>query len=143
MANPLVRGWKYLMALLSGKLDEVSDPKIQIQQAIEEAQRNHQQLTQQRLAVDAGAPLKTCAQVSTFDAACRIVAANLAIAIVPRESSLPLIKAMGLKALTLTDEWATRRFVICFRDRAALTVPARLLLDTLASHWYDSERGSA
>lgn len=51
MANPFVRGWKYFMALLSGKLDEHSDPKIQIQQAIEEAQRNHQQLTQQAAAV--------------------------------------------------------------------------------------------
>jgi phage shock protein A len=51
MANPFVRGWKYFMALLSGKLDEVADPKIQIQQAIEEAQRNHQQLTQQAAAV--------------------------------------------------------------------------------------------
>ncbi len=51
MANPIVRGWKYLMALLSGKLDEHSDPKIQIQQAIEEAQRSHQQLTQQAASV--------------------------------------------------------------------------------------------
>ncbi len=51
MANPFVRGWKYLMALLSGKLDEHSDPKIQIQQAIEEAQRQHQALTQQAAAV--------------------------------------------------------------------------------------------
>ena len=51
MANPIVRGWKYFMALLSGKLDEHSDPKIQIQQAIEEAQRSHQQLTQQAAAV--------------------------------------------------------------------------------------------
>ncbi len=51
MANPLVRGWKYLMALLSGKLDEHSDPKIQIQQAIEDAQRQHQALTQQAAAV--------------------------------------------------------------------------------------------
>lgn len=51
MANPFVRGWKYFMALLSGKLDEHADPKIQIQQAIEEAQRSHQQLTQQAAAV--------------------------------------------------------------------------------------------
>ena len=51
MANPLVKGWKYLMALLSGKLDEHADPKIQIQQAIEEAQRQHQALTQQAAAV--------------------------------------------------------------------------------------------
>src|SRR5688572_9376733 len=39
------------MALLSGKLEEHSDPKIQIQQAIEEAQRQHQALTQQAAAV--------------------------------------------------------------------------------------------
>ena len=51
MANPFVKGWKYSMALLSGKLDEHADPKIQIQQAIEEAQRQHQQLTQQAAAV--------------------------------------------------------------------------------------------
>ncbi len=51
MANPLVKGWKYLLALLSGKIDEKADPKIQIQQAIEEAQRQHQALTQQAAAV--------------------------------------------------------------------------------------------
>ncbi len=51
MANPFVRGWKYFMALLSGKLDEYSDPKIQIQQAIEDAQRQHQALTQQAASV--------------------------------------------------------------------------------------------
>jgi phage shock protein A len=51
MANPFIRGWKYLMALLSGKLDEHADPKIQIQQAIEEAQRQHQLLTQQAASV--------------------------------------------------------------------------------------------
>jgi phage shock protein A len=51
VANPFIKGWKYLMALLSGKLDEHADPKIQIQQAIEEAQRQHQALTQQAAAV--------------------------------------------------------------------------------------------
>jgi phage shock protein A len=51
MPNPFRRGWKYTMALLSGKLDEYSDPKIQIQQAIEDAQRQHQALTQQAAAV--------------------------------------------------------------------------------------------
>src|SRR5919206_4943296 len=51
MANPFVRGWKYVLALMSGKLDEYADPKIQIQQAIEEAQRQHQALTQQAAAV--------------------------------------------------------------------------------------------
>jgi phage shock protein A len=47
MANPFVKAWKYLMAMFNSKIDEHADPKVQIQQAIEEAQRTHQALTQQ------------------------------------------------------------------------------------------------
>jgi phage shock protein A len=50
-ANPFVKAWKYLMAAFGAKIDEKADPKIQIQQAIEEAQRQHQALTQQAAAV--------------------------------------------------------------------------------------------
>ena len=45
MANPFTKAWKYLMALFSSKVDEYADPKVQIQQAIEEAQRQHQALS--------------------------------------------------------------------------------------------------
>ncbi|GAB3477371.1 PspA/IM30 family protein [Amycolatopsis cihanbeyliensis] len=51
MANPFVKFWKYLMAAFSSKVDEHADPKVQIQQAIEEAQRNHQALSQQAASV--------------------------------------------------------------------------------------------
>ncbi len=51
MANPFVKGWKYLMALFGAKIDEHADPKIQIQQAIEDAQRQHQALVGQAAAV--------------------------------------------------------------------------------------------
>jgi phage shock protein A len=51
MANPFVKGWHYLMALFGAKIDEYADPKVQIQQAIEDAQRQHQALTQQAAAV--------------------------------------------------------------------------------------------
>src|SRR6195952_2345149 len=51
MANPFVKAWKYLMAAFSSKIDEYADPKVQIQQAIEEAQRQHQALSQQAAAV--------------------------------------------------------------------------------------------
>ncbi|HKN53471.1 MAG TPA: PspA/IM30 family protein [Amycolatopsis sp.] len=51
MANPFVKFWKYMMAAFSSKIDEYADPKVQIQQAIEEAQRNHQALTQQAASV--------------------------------------------------------------------------------------------
>jgi phage shock protein A len=51
MANAFVKFWKYLMASFSSKIDEHADPKVQIQQAIEEAQRQHQALSQQAAAV--------------------------------------------------------------------------------------------
>lgn len=51
MANPFVKAWKYLMAAFSSKIDEHADPKVQIQQAIEDAQRQHQALSQQAAAV--------------------------------------------------------------------------------------------
>lgn len=51
MANPFVKAWKYLMALFDSKIEENADPKVQIQQAIEEAQRQHQELSQQAAAV--------------------------------------------------------------------------------------------
>lgn len=47
MANPFVKAYKYLTALFNAKIDERADPKVQIQQAIEEAQRQHRALTQQ------------------------------------------------------------------------------------------------
>ncbi|MGC4805449.1 PspA/IM30 family protein [Micromonospora sp. DT233] len=51
MANPFVKAWKYLMAAFGARIDEHADPKVQIQQAVEESQRQHQALVQQAAAV--------------------------------------------------------------------------------------------
>ena len=51
MANGFAKGWKYLGALFSSKVDEYADPKIQIQQAIGEMQEQHQALNRQAAAV--------------------------------------------------------------------------------------------
>jgi phage shock protein A len=51
MASPFVKAWKYLMAAFGAKVDEYADPKVQIQQAIEDAQRQHQALSQQAASV--------------------------------------------------------------------------------------------
>ena len=51
MANPFSKLWNYLMALFDNKIEENADPKIQIEQAIGEAQRQHQELSQQAAAV--------------------------------------------------------------------------------------------
>jgi phage shock protein A len=47
MWKAIRRWWKYLGAQLSGKLEESADPKIQLEQAIEEAQQQHRRLTEQ------------------------------------------------------------------------------------------------
>lgn len=51
MANPFTKAWKYLMALFDNKIEENADPKIQIQQAMEQSQRQHRELSQQAAAV--------------------------------------------------------------------------------------------
>lgn len=51
MANPFVKLWRYLKALGNAKIDEHADPKVQIQQAIEDAQKQHAALRQQAAAV--------------------------------------------------------------------------------------------
>jgi phage shock protein A len=45
--NPFIRAYKYFGAWFGAKVDEHADPKIQIQQAIQEAQTQHEQLTRQ------------------------------------------------------------------------------------------------
>ncbi|MEO6700496.1 MAG: PspA/IM30 family protein [Jatrophihabitantaceae bacterium] len=51
MANGFAKAWNYVSAWFSNKVDEKADPKIQIQQAIEDAQRQHASLTQQAASV--------------------------------------------------------------------------------------------
>ena len=47
MGRFLRRVWKYLTASMRGRFEEVADPKIQLEQAIEEAQNQHRLLTEQ------------------------------------------------------------------------------------------------
>jgi len=70
-------------------------------------------------------------QVSSLDAACRIVGAGLGIAILPREATAPHVSATGLAMVPLAEPWSVRRFVICWRADAAPSATARLLIDHL------------
>src|SRR5213592_1417838 len=47
MWKAIRRWWKYLGAKLSGKLEESADPKVQLEQAIEESQEQHRRLREQ------------------------------------------------------------------------------------------------
>jgi len=89
------------------------------------------QITLHRAAAVAGQIIRHRIQVSTFDAACRNVAAGLGIAIVPQEAADAHARSLRLRIVPLTDRWAQRRFVVCVRSRDSLSAAARLLADYL------------
>lgn len=51
MGRLIRRTWRYLVAALTGKLNDLADPKVQVEQAIADAEQQHQALTQQAAAV--------------------------------------------------------------------------------------------
>jgi DNA-binding transcriptional LysR family regulator len=70
-------------------------------------------------------------RVSGMDVACRIVAAGLGLAILPREAAAPHAGAGRLSLVPLADPWALRQFVIVSRPQPLLSASARLLLEHL------------
>lgn len=95
--------------------------------------RSIMQSTQRSAAAAAGKQMRYRIQVSTVDAAYRIVAARLALAIVPREEARTVQQTLGLKVIPLSNDWAQRQFVIAVRDKG-LSKPAQLLLESLQAH---------
>ena len=89
-----------------------------------------------RAAAVSGRTLRHRAEVSTFDAALRVVRSGLGISVVPQEVAQPLADAFSLRIIPLTDAWARRRFVICFQDEHSLSPAAKLL----AAHLAESAR---
>lgn len=69
--------------------------------------------------------------VTSFDAAMRLVEAGLGVAVLPAGCVHPHTGRLGIATVPLSDGWARRDLVITMRDRDALTVPARLMLESL------------
>ena len=84
-----------------------------------------------RAAVEAGLTLNSRMHVTSFDAACAMVAAGLGVSVVPRAASTPYLKSLALTAIPLSDEWAARQLFLCTRSEAVLHPAARVLLDHL------------
>lgn len=88
-------------------------------------------VTLARAAAVAGKSLRYRTQVSNFEASLRVVRANLSLSIIPQEIAASHAQVMPLRVIPLTNPWAKRQFVICFRQREALTPAAAMLLDSL------------
>jgi DNA-binding transcriptional LysR family regulator len=86
------------------------------------------QLMLQRQAAAMGRALVHRVIVSSFEAALRVVQANLAISIVPHKVAQRYAETQAICTVDLDEPWAERRFAICFRDEAALSPAARLLM---------------
>ena len=87
----------------------------------------------QRAAARAGRTVSYRVIVSNFDAAFRVVAANLGVSVVPVEVAGPHAAMLGIRVIPLTDAWARRNFAVCFRDINALQPAAQRLVDHLVS----------
>ncbi|MBP7565805.1 MAG: LysR family transcriptional regulator [Burkholderiaceae bacterium] len=92
-----------------------------------------------RAATKAGKTMRYRVVVSNFDAAFRVVGAQLGISVVPREVSPPYVSSGQVRIVPLLNDWAHRQFAICFRDRSELTPAAERLLDFLCQQALDAE----
>lgn len=72
-------------------------------------------------------------QIGNFEAACRMIEANIGIGVLPEGTARRHAQTMSLKIVPLTDEWAVRKLQICVADRDALPLFARKLVDLLVA----------
>ena len=84
-----------------------------------------------RAAALEGRQMQYRAVLSTFDAAMRVVRANLGISVIPIEIAEPYANALKVRIIPLSDKWALRRFSICYLNESALSSAARSLADFL------------
>ena len=94
----------------------------------------------QRAAARAGRTVSYRAIVSNFDAAFRVVAANLAISVIPVEVGGPYATLLGVKVIPLTDAWAQRSFAVCFQDFDALQPAVRRMVEHLVTRASQAEK---
>ena len=85
----------------------------------------------QRAAATAGRTVTYRVVVSGFDAALRVVAANLGVSVVPLEVARRTAANADIELIPLDDAWAERSFAICCRDLAALPLASRRLVGHL------------
>jgi DNA-binding transcriptional LysR family regulator len=78
-----------------------------------------------------GRYLRVRVEVSNFEAACRLIAAQVGIGIIPESAARRYAKNMPLKLIALTDEWALRKLHICVRALDNLPAFARELVALL------------
>jgi DNA-binding transcriptional LysR family regulator len=72
-------------------------------------------------------------QVRSFEAVCRMVQAGLGVGILPFEGSSVMGQALGLVVRPLTEPWAERNMLVCFKKERATNSSVAKLVQHLVS----------
>ena len=78
----------------------------------------------------AGSALKLRVRMTSFDAICQVFEHGVGIAVVP-ERAARSYRRSGITIISLTDEWAIRRLLLCVREFNQLSVHAKRLVEHL------------
>ncbi len=82
----------------------------------------------QRAAAELGKTMRLRVVLTSLDAVQRVVGANLAISIIPREVAAPNMVERHLCLVDLDEHWAKRQFGIYVRDETSLSPAAAVLV---------------
>ncbi len=85
----------------------------------------------EQVAADHHRAQRTRIRVGNFEAACRIIEANVAIGIVPESSARRYEKSMRIRHARLSDAWSLRKLSICVKNHEQLPSFARDLIDMM------------
>lgn len=85
-------------------------------------------------------PLQTRIQVSSFEAACRMIEAGVGLGILPASAARRLSQNMAIRIVALSDTWSLRAMQICVRSFDRLPSFARELVTLLTE---DARQASA
>jgi len=89
----------------------------------------HSLLTQE--AEKLGLDLRLRIRISSFDCMCRLVAAGLGVAVLPRSVVSQYQRSHGVKAVPLAEDWAQRSLLLVFRKYEAASATLRTFIDHL------------
>jgi DNA-binding transcriptional LysR family regulator len=77
--------------------------------------------------------IKIRIQVGNFEAACRMIEANVGIGVVPYSAASRHARSMRIRTVELSDEWAVRKLQVCVRSLQSLPAFARELVELLVA----------
>jgi DNA-binding transcriptional LysR family regulator len=85
----------------------------------------------QKEAAATGKALRSQIQVASIEAICNAVIQGLGVAVIPRGQ---VDASADLVAIPISDDWTHQHFIICVKEHEQLTLPTRLLIESLTEN---------